>query len=301
MSTEPLKTTASSDRSSPGKPPQSRLLSAFGVALSAVGWAPAGLRAAEAAVEPLRQFLVPGDPVQARIGYLKSRPDLGGRSPCYIVLVHGTPGTAASWADYLLAPPAGAEVLAIDRPGFGSSGPARAVTALAAQAAAVQLLLPQAERPVVLMGHSFGGPVVAHLAATLAMKQPQRRVSLVLLAAAMDPALEDIHILQRLGALGPVRALLPRAIRHANAELLALKPELEALGALLPRITAPVLIVHGTQDDLVPVANVPYMQARLSGAASVRTVLLEGRNHFLPRNSPTEVREALQQAMEAVC
>jgi hypothetical protein len=143
--------------------------------------------------------------------------------------------------------------------------------------------------------------VVAHLAATLALDEPQRRVSLVLLAAAMDPALEDIHVMQRLGDWAPVRAVLPRVIRHANTELLALKPELEALGAMLPRIAASVLIVHGTRDDLVPVANVPYLQSRLQGAAAVQTVLLEGRNHFLPWNSESEVRQALQQAMEFVC
>ena len=82
-----------------------------------------------------------------------------------------------------------------------------------------------------------------------------------------------------------MRALLPRVIRNANAELMALKPELETLAAALPRIRAKVLIVHGTADDLVPVANVAFMQARLSGARCVQTLLLQGGNHFLPWNS----------------
>ena len=94
---------------------------------------------------------------------------------------------------------------------------------------------------------------------------------------------------------------MPRAIRNANAELIALKPELDALTRLLPKITARVLIVHGTKDDLVPVANVPFMQAGLTGARCVKTELLEGQNHFLPWNSTGVVRQAIAWALGAPC
>jgi len=49
------------------------------------------------------------------------------------------------------------------------------------------------------------------------------------------------------------------------------------------------------------VANVAFMQARLSGARCVKTMLLEGRNHFLPWNSAAKVREAISMAQEAAC
>lgn len=285
----------------PSGAPHTRLISALGVALSAVGCAPPGPRAAVADVEPLRQSVAVGAPVQADVSYLQSRPTLASSTGARLLLVHGTPGSASSWADYLLLPPAGAEVLAIDRPGFGRSGPPDAMPALAQQAAALAALLPDADRPVVLVGHSLGGPVAAYLAARLAVDAPERRVTLVLLAASLDPAQEDIHPMQHVGAWSPVRALLPRVIRNANTELMALKPELEALGSMLPQITARVLIVHGTQDDLVPVANVAYMQSRLLGAACVKTMLLPERNHFLPWNSESEVRQALHDALAATC
>jgi pimeloyl-ACP methyl ester carboxylesterase len=217
-----------------------------------------------------------------------------------LVLVHGTPGAAQGWADYLLAPPEGMQVLAIDRPGFGDSGPDEAVPGLAEQAAAVWAALPAdlpSDRPLVLLGHSLGGPVVARVAAD----HPERVQALVLLAAALDPALESIHPLQRVGAWPVVRHWLPRAIRNANAELMALAPELQDLAYRLPAIRARVVIVHGTADDLVPVASVPYAQRMLSGAACVHTMLLPGQDHFLPWNAPDAVRAAVRTALTASC
>lgn len=283
-----------------------RLWSALGVALAAVGCAPPGPQMARTAVEPLRRQQPVGAPLNTTLSLLRSAAVAGppGQpAPPLLLLVHGTPGSAASWADYLLDPPPGWEVVAIDRPGFGHSGPDGAVTTLAAQAAAVAALLPPsaagatpgAGRPVVLLGHSLGGPIVAQVA----VDHPGRVTALVLLAASLDPAQEAIHPMQYVGAW--LHRLLPRAIRNANAELMALKPELEALALRLPQISAKVVIVHGTQDDLVPVANVGFMQARLTGARCVQTLLLDGQNHFLPWNSATAVRAAVQQALEPGC
>ena len=270
-----------------------RLWTAIGVALAAVGCAPPGAVRPEAATESLRAEVVLGAPLSTTVSYLRAGDSRGTR----VILVHGTPGSATAWTNYVLSPPPDMEVLALDRPGFGRSGPVQAMPSLADQAAAVLALMPTDGRPVLLLGHSLGGPIVARVAAD----HPDRVTGLVLLAASLDPALEAIHPMQYVGAWMLVKPLLPRTLRNANAELMALKPELEALAQALPRITAKVVIVHGTKDDLVPVANVPFMQAHLTGARCVKTVLLEGQNHFLPWNSEATVREAIRMAMEPSC
>jgi pimeloyl-ACP methyl ester carboxylesterase len=291
-------TAARLDAHAPSRGP---LWSALAVVLATVGCAVPGPAAPESATDGLRRRVTLGEPLNAEISYLLSSgapgETPGATSNLRLILVHGTPGSAAGWADYLLDPPPHLEVVALDRPGFGRSGPEGAVPGLEAQAAAVAALLPADGRRAVLLGHSLGGPIVARVAALY----PERVAALVLLAASLDPGLESTHPMQWVGAWAPVRWLLPRAIRNANAELMALKPELELLAPLLPQIKAPVLIVHGTQDDLVPVANVAFMQAHLSGARCVKTVLLEGRNHFLPWNSADLVRDAIRQASEAPC
>jgi pimeloyl-ACP methyl ester carboxylesterase len=275
--------------------PAGRLWSAVSVVLATVGCAPPGPKADESAIAPLRHWQQLGAAGEA--GTMLSWLRGGVPGGPLLVLVHGTPGAASGWADYVIDAPPGMEVIAIDRPGFGDSGPASAVTSLREQADAVLALLPADGRPVVLLGHSLGGPIAAQLAAD----HPDRVDALVLLAASLDPTLEAIHPMQRVGDWSMVRALLPRAIRNANAELMALEPELAGLVPRLPDIRARVVIMHGTADDLVPVANVAFMQARLTGARCVKTVLLEGRNHFLPWNSPEQVREAVRLALEPAC
>lgn len=269
------------------------LWSALSVALATVGCAPPGPYSPESATETLRQQVMVDGPQRQALSVLRA----GDRQGPLLILVHGTPGSASGWADYVLDPLPGWEVIALDRPGFGSSDPEDAVTTLEAQAASVVALLPAPGRPVVLLGHSLGGPVVAQVAAT----HPERVSAVVLLAASLDPAQESIHPMQWIGAWPPVRMLLPRAIRNANAELMALKPELVQLADLLPRITSRVVIVHGTKDDLVPVSNVAFMQAHLTGASCVKTILLEGRNHFLPWNSADVVRDAVRMSLEPAC
>lgn len=265
-----------------------RTLSGAAVVMATVGCAPPSHKLPAELTEPLRQVVYVGPPVNAEVSYLRAGDATGTR----VILVHGTPGSAEAWTDYLLHPPAGVDLIALDRPGFGRSGPQDAVTSLAAQAAAVAALLPADGRRAVLLGHSLGGAVVARVAA----EYPGRVSALVLLASSLDPAQEKIHPVQPVAAIWPFRTMLSRALRNSNEELMVFKAELEQLQPMLSRVKAPFIIVHGTDDDLVPFANVAYMHAHLGGAGCSKTVVLQGLNHFLPWNAEHDVRDAIQWA-----
>jgi pimeloyl-ACP methyl ester carboxylesterase len=266
-----------------------RTLGALAVVLTTLGCSPPRPRLSTDGIDRLRQTMHVGVPLNANLSYLLA--GAGHR----MIFIHGTPGSALGWVDYVREPLAGSQSMALDRPGFGASGPDQSVISLASQASAVVALLPTDGGKAVLVGHSLGGAVAAWVAA----EHPDQVSALVLIAASLDPAQEKIHPLQPLGEMWPATALLPRAMRNANQELMGFKNGLELLAPRLSRITAPTVIVHGTMDALVPFANVAYMQEKLSGSSQVKTMVLEGGNHFLPWNAEATVREALSWALKA--
>jgi pimeloyl-ACP methyl ester carboxylesterase len=213
------------------------------------------------------------------------------------VLVHGTPGSALGWADYLASPPPNSLVIAVDRLGFGKSSSSRSFPNLDVQASAINRIIPSQKQNIILVGHSLGGPIVAQYAITY----PDRVKAIVFLASSLDPALEKIHPMQYVGEWFFVKPFLPDHIRNANQELLALKPQLETLMQNLGKIHAKVVIVHGEDDDLVPVENVQFLKAHLSSAKCVKTIIIPKQNHFLPWNSEGIVRNAMQIALNPDC
>lgn len=206
-----------------------------------------------------------------------------------VIYIHGTPGDASNFTRYLVEPVPGLEAVAIDRPGFGKSLPRRAVPRLADQAAAIEpLLVERNGRWPLLVGHSLGGPIVARVAAD----HPDRVSGIVILAGALDPALERVQVIQHLGNFAFVPYLLPRWARNANRELIPLRAELEALDPLLADVTCPVVVIHGTRDRLVPYANVEFMRRKLAHT-DLEIVTLDGGGHFLPWRHEAAVRAAV--------
>ena len=63
---------------------------------------------------------------------------------------------------------------------------------------------------------------------------------------------------------------------------------------MLSQICTRVLIIHGTEDDLVPYENVDFIRRQMTGAARVTVDRLEGVNHFLPWNSKDRIEAAIQ-------
>jgi pimeloyl-ACP methyl ester carboxylesterase len=226
------------------------------------------------------------------VGYLAAG-DGGARR---VIFVHGSPGEAEEWRHLLLDVPPGLEYVAVDRPGFGRSG-REAVVGLDRQAARLsELLVTRAGRAPVLVGYSMGGPV----AVRMAVDYPDRVAGLVLVGAALDPMLERVTRIQRVAAHPALGRLLPRCLRNANAELMALETELRALAPALGSIRVPVVVLHGDADPLVPFANVDYMRRMLSGSARLTVRRVRGGDHFLPWNRPDVLRDAIARLLAAL-
>jgi pimeloyl-ACP methyl ester carboxylesterase len=210
-----------------------------------------------------------------RVSMLSRGPADGRR----VIFVHGTPGSAVAWEHYIRSPLSGTEAVALDRPGFGQTMPLEAMVPLKAQAAAIApLLVARDGKWPVLVGHSLGGPIVAQVA----VDNPGRVGALLIL-----------------GEWRLISALLPPTLRNANRELLGLKSELASLAPRIAGLRCRISIIHGTKDDLVPYANVAFLQAHLKGAAAVEVTTLKGQNHFIVWNEEPRVRAALAALLAA--
>ncbi|MBL4838213.1 MAG: alpha/beta hydrolase [Kordiimonadaceae bacterium] len=222
------------------------------------------------------------------ISYLSAGDPNGQR----VIFVHGTPGDAGgNWYEMLKNVPEGYEFLAIDRPGFGKTTPNRAVTSLDGQAAALApLLAVKNGKGPILVGHSLGGPVIV----AAATNYPERVGGLVIAAGALDPNLEEVLFIQHVGDVPPFSWLLNKTLKNSNKELIALEDELRLLQPKLASITQPVVIVHGTEDNLVPYANVPFMTQAFTGSTHIEVTTLDGMNHFLQWRAQDEINAAIE-------
>ena len=237
-----------------------------------------------------RQSIPVGEDGARQLSYLSA----GHRSQPRVIFIHGSPGRATGYVSYLHDPVDGHQVIAVDRLGYGESGGA-AVTSLEEQAAAVAPLLVQRDgRWPILVGHSLGGPIACRLAAD----QPGKVGGLIVAGGALDPGLEEIRWYNRVMATPIVNLTAHEKLRVSNREILATRSELELLAPLLATIRCPIVIVHGTQDSLVPYDNVGFMLDNFSGSQQVKVVTLYGEDHFITREREEEIRDSIDDLRE---
>ena len=208
--------------------------------------------------------------------------------------IHGTPGSWDVFARYLRDSLLLKKfrLVAIDRPGFGYSDFGDAVN-LQRQSELMQPVFDKLanKQPAYLVGHSLGGPMILKLAADY----PDYFSGLVVLAGSVDPAQEKPEKWRPWIFKTPLNLLIPGAMRPSNVELWYLKNDLVELRQKLPGIQAPVYIVHGDKDMLVPFANTVYMKEHLTGSSKVELIVYPGENHFIPWTKFQPIRDLLLQ------
>lgn len=221
--------------------------------------------------------------------YSTNRPDLP-----RVIFIHGTPGHAGVFAEYLLEPIPGFEVVAVDRLGFGRSSPGDPVVSFGVQAQAIALLLEQRQGqwPIVV-GHSLGGPIAARVAADY----PDRVRALVILAGSLDPELEAPSWYNEATMLPVIDLKMPTAYDVSNAEIAGAREQTRLLADVLDRIRCPVEVVHGTADTLVPVANTDYIRRSMVNSPRVHITIIDGEGHGVHKRR-ADVSEAILRVVQ---
>jgi pimeloyl-ACP methyl ester carboxylesterase len=210
-----------------------------------------------------------------------------------VLFVHGSPGSLSAFihflADSVLLQ--NALLVSTDRPGFGYSNFGMAEPSLEKQALALKPILEQfgSNRPIILVGHSLGGPLIARMA----MAYPELVDGLIIVAGSIDPALEPNETWFRAPLATPFLSwILPRSFRASNEEIYQLKPELQEMLPYWKNITCPVIVIQGKKDELVPYENIHFAEKMLVNAR-LEFMINEDMNHFVPWSNPEMIREAV--------
>jgi pimeloyl-ACP methyl ester carboxylesterase len=215
-----------------------------------------------------------------------------------VLFVHGSPGSLSAFIDFLAdtALLHRAFLITTDRPGFGHSNFGLAEPSLHKQALTLKPILEKYKnnRPILLVGHSLGGPLIAKMA----IDYPDLIDGLIIVAGSVDPDLEPNETWFRAPLATPFLSwVLPRSFRASNEEIYQLKPELQEMLPDWKKIKVPVIVIQGKDDSLVPAANADFAKKMLVNA-DVEIVLIDGMDHFVPWSNPELIREAIIRILE---
>jgi pimeloyl-ACP methyl ester carboxylesterase len=224
-----------------------------------------------------------------KINYLKVGDDV---LPL-IVFVHGSPGSLSAFIDFMADTVllSKAQLITVDRPGFGDSNFGYGEKSVARQSSVLKPLIEKnkRDRSVILVGHSMGGPVISRMA----MDYPELIDGLVIVAGSIDPDLEPNETWFRAPLATPfLRWILPRSFRASNQEIYHLKPELQEMLPLWEKIKASTIIIQGKKDVLVDPSNA-YFAKKMIVNAPVELVMVDEMNHFVPWSNPELIRSAI--------
>jgi pimeloyl-ACP methyl ester carboxylesterase len=240
-----------------------------------------------------------------------------------LVLLHGYPFDHTMWYSVIASLGSGTKVLAPDLPGFGRASVSSAKPSLDVMADAVADYLDRAEAgKAVVAGMSMGG----YVALAFAEKYPNRLAGLGLINTQTQADTEEVRkgrraLIERIktdGVTPAVQAILPKlfsAARSKDPDLIAFPTEgaakagqaglswaLEAMASrpdrtkILTKISAPVLILHGSEDQIIPIAR-----ARSMADAKPHSNFIEirGCGHCSPIEAPDIVATKLKAFAES--
>lgn len=191
-----------------------------------------------------------------------------------VIFIHGSPGNKEGYDDYLSYPSLQhLALVSVDRPGFGSSA-LPVETSLQKQAEALVGLLDE-DKNNWLVGHSLGGPI----ALQLALIDPDSVSGLLLIASAFDPRLETPKWYNYISNTLVANWVLPDDLLKSNKEMMVLDKELERLASQnWDVLDMPIVLIHGTEDELADPGNSIFARARLPHAM---LKMLPGEGHFV--------------------
>lgn len=222
---------------------------------------------------------------------------IGDTTKPLVFFVHGSPGSSDAFLNYLsdTALSQICQMISVDRLGFGESS-GEGEPSIEKQAAALRPILEKYQngKKVILVGHSLGGPIIARMA----MDFGELIDGLVIIAGSIDPELEPNEWFRPALKYPPLKWFMNDAFRASNLEIMPLENELEAMIPMWEKITVPVTVIQGTEDNLVPAGNADFAAKMLVNSKKLDIQRIEGENHFVLWSQPEIINQAIYRLLE---
>ena len=195
-----------------------------------------------------------------------------------IIFVHGAPGSSDNFYRHLQDKDLGklANLIAVDRLGYGYSDYGNAETSIQKQAESIYTIIQKHHlKDVILVGWSFGGPIIAKMA----MKYPEIK-HLVMIAPAISPDDEKFFGIGKLVHWKSTRWLFSKAFRVSDEEKYSHVDELNKMLGDWKNINIPITYYHGNKDRIVPYANMDFVKKKVNDSLLTAKTIEKG-SHFI--------------------
>jgi len=201
-----------------------------------------------------------------------------------ICFLHGAPGAWNAFETYLLDSllQSEAQLISIDRLGYGYSDYGNVEYSIIEQSASVEAVLNQFEYDsLLLVGHSYGGPIAGYLAS----QNPDKLIATLMLAPVIDPDGEKLFWFNGILENGIIKRFLPGFLNVSNTEKMTHARALEEIEDDWQKIGKPIVHMHCEDDWIAPYKeNVDFSKNHINPKyLSLET--WDGAGHLIPFNS----------------
>ncbi|MFY0674405.1 MAG: alpha/beta hydrolase [Bacteroidia bacterium] len=207
-----------------------------------------------------------------------------------ILFIHGSPGDWSAWNDFLQDSSLRDSffMVSYDRCGYGNTTHG-AQAELENHGESAKAIIDQfgKDEKWIIVGHSYGGAVVAYLLA----KYPERIKRAVLAAGAVAPDFQEPRWYNKIARMKLINKLIGNDMRSSNVEMIGLAPSLRDIEEFYSDNKVHQVFIQGRRDVLVSYRSTDYWKS--FEMENVSYVLRENMNHFIPWSNPELIFDAI--------
>ena len=218
-----------------------------------------------------------------------------------LLLLHGAPGSLTSFLTFCIDPflLRFFHIVAVDRPGYGYSGPGKPVLSVWQQSrmmrALVEHLVP-GKQPGIIVAESYSAAIACFMAADM----PGLTAGMILISANPNRGKQKRWAWSRLLDQPVLNWIRPRALVAASRERMKLADERHDMAGLCRHINIPVMYLRAEDEERSRVSNVAMENEYLAGLSSLDTAFFSARTRNVLREQQSLIRSKIFEMLERV-